>query len=221
MTMRFRNVKSAVEWLLNDYATAGGYRVLGYKDDAIDAEDLAGTRRLVQVFVTGGDFPKDSSFLGPVKHEVTLTIELLTAAKAQVDLSILESESATEAQIIAALAASRKASQLADSDLDEFVDVIFNVLMDNANMNLGIDPAVDRVANRWIPNWKKGSPIQRGETVAMSASMELSFRVMEDLSGVIPVTPTVGQAVKSQIKIATDEDGEPGEGLAGVLVGGN
>jgi len=219
MTMNFRLVKTGIEGILSNYASTGGYRVLGYNDDAIDAEDLLGTRRLVQVYADGGDF-NGGGFNGPAKHDVTFAIDLLTSAKAQVDLTVIDDETSTAVEIAAAMAAAQAASKLANDDLDEFIDVIFNLLMDNTNLNMGVSELVASVGNRWIPKWKKSKPMTRGDMVVLHATMDLTCRVMEDFAGVTPVAATEGEAVKTIFKLKTDEDAELDDGLAASQAGG-
>lgn len=215
--MRFRNIKSWLVSYLGAHATAGGYRVLGYKDDAIDASKLSGSDRLVQVFVKGGEFPKNASaHHGPVMHDVNLSVELLTSATASVDLSVLESESATDGQRAAALTAMEKATKAADDDADEFLDIIYQHLMAADQQDLGYP---DEVANRWVLRWTKGAPIMRGSRVVIPVTIDFGFRTVEDLTGETPKTPTSGELVTAEIKTTTTEDDDP-EGGAAVTVGG-
>lgn len=220
MTMMFRTAKAALQALLAGYASTGGYRVMGYKADALDASDLSGARRLVQVYASEGDFPKgNSAFNGPSRHEPVYAIELMTSKAAEVDLTVLENESATAVELAAAIAASQEATALADDDLDEFIDVVFNLLMDNRNMNLDMDTASYRITDRWIPKWKKSAPMQRGQLVTIHARLDFTCRMVEEFLGLTPVSAEEG-AVKTELQIATDEDGEPGEALAASQAGG-
>ena len=215
--MRFRDVKAWLVNYLGAHATAGGYRVLGYQDDAIDARKLLDSDRLVQVFVKSGDFQKNaSSSHGTVMHDVTVSVEMLTAQTASVDLSVLESESASDVQRAAALTASEKATALADDDADEFIDTIYQHLMDNEQQDLGFE---GYVANRWAAKWNKGAPIMKGSTVVIPASIDFSFRCVENITGASPVTPTAGHLIEAEIKTTTTEDADP-EGGAAVTVGG-
>jgi hypothetical protein len=215
--MRFRNIKSWLVSYLGTHATAGGYRVLGYKDDAIDASNLSDSNRLAQVFVKGGDFPKNASaHHGPVMHDVNVSVELLTSATASVDLSVLESETATDGQRAAAIASAEKATALADDDADEFFDTIYQLLMAADQQDLGYP---DEVANRWAARWTKGAPIMRGSRVVIPVTIEFGFRTVEDLTGVQGIAPTSGELVTAEIQTTTTEDADP-EGGAAVTVGG-
>jgi hypothetical protein len=215
--MRFRSIKAWLVSYLGTHAAAGGYRVAGYKDDAVAADFLSGANRLVQVFVKSGEIPRDaSSFNGPVSHDVTVAVELLTAAKASADLSVLESPTATAGQISSALAATQKATEVADADADEFFDAIYQLLMAADQQDLGFE---GEVANRWAGRWHKGAPFMRGEYVIVSVTIEFSFRTFEDLTGETPKAPTTGHLIAATIETTTTEDADP-EGGAAVTVGG-
>ncbi len=215
--MQFRMVKAWLVAYLASHATAGKFRVVGYGDTDIDASRLRNPNRLVQVFAKSGDFPvKASAFTGPSAHDVSLTVELLTAASSSVDLSALSDPNATPGDIAAALAASQKAAQLADDDADEFVEVIYQLLMANDQQDLGYP---GEVAGRWVSNWKKGSPLNRGENVILPCTIDFGFRVEEAFTGVDVLTPEPGEAVRVAINASADETGTPQEGSA-VLAGG-
>lgn len=214
--MQFRSVKGWLASYLAAHAAVGGFRVVGYNDSEIDASQLRGTNRLVQVFVKSGQFPKAGSFHGPVIHDVSMGVELLTAASASVDLTVLNDPDAEAGDIAAALAASHKAAKLADDDFDDLFEVVYQLLMANDQEDLGFP---GEVANRWAASWTKGMPLTRGANVIISGTIEFSFRVAEDLLGVFPVVPTAGEAVRVAIDASANEDGTPQPGSA-VLAGG-
>lgn len=215
--MMFRHVKDWIVDYLGRNASRNGFRVVGFNDSDIDASQLRGTSRLVQVFVRSGEMPaKSSPFVGPVVHDVSVAVELLTACASSVDLSVLESETATPAQIATALAASQKAAQLADEDFDELFEVVYRLLMANDVQDLGYPGEVSR---RWSPSWKKAAPLNRGESVIIAGSIEFGFQVSESLTGLYPVTPTADGAIRVAINASANEGGTPQEGSA-VLAGG-
>lgn len=216
MTMGFRLVKAGVESILSTYASTGGYRVLGHNEDGIAAEDLLSTRRLVQVYSDSGKL--SGSFNGPAIHDVVLAVDLLTSAKAQVDLTTIDDDEATDEERAIALAASQSASKLANDDMDEFIETVFGVLVNNQNINLGVSESVAIVANRWVPDWKISKPMTRGDMVVLHATMDLKFRVNEDFAGL--ALDTAGTVIKTTFELTTDEDAEPDSGLAASEVGG-
>jgi hypothetical protein len=217
MTMQFRTVKADLVARLEDNATTYGYRVAGYNDNSIDAAELVGDYRLVQIYAKGGQIPKNTSAVnGPVEHVLNLQVDLLAAAVCSVDLSILESETATDADRASALSASTRAAANADDSADELFEAVFQVLMDNRYRDLEMP---GEVADLWVSDWNKGSAIDRGNHVVIPISVTLSIRMMEDLDGSTPKTPVSGEAVTVAINASADTDGTPQEGTA-VTAGG-
>lgn len=215
--MQFRTIKAWLVGYLGAHAAAGGFRIVGYNDASIGATQLIGANRLLQIFVSGGDIPaKSSPKSGPVVHDVAVSVELLTACAASVDLTVLNDPTATAGDIAAALAASQKAASLADDDWDQFFDVVFNLLMANDQQDLGHK---GEVGSRWVKGWRKGNPMNRGATVIIPGTIDFSFKVTEELTGCAVVVPTTDQAVRVAINASADETGTPQEGSA-VLAGG-
>ena len=218
MTMGFITAKAAVQQILADYSATGQYRVLGYDDDANEADYLKGSNRLVQIYNKSGDFPKaGSGYVGSVSHDATMNIDLTTAANAKADLTVLDDPNASASEFATALAASQKATELADADLDDFLEIIYQQVMSAENIYFGLPQGT--ISNRWVARWNKGNPMMRGGSVIITATMDLTYRINEDLTGVTPKTATPDEAVSTEIKTTTDEDSEP-QGGAGVLVGG-
>ncbi len=149
-------------------------------------------------------------------HKVDVSVELLTACPAAVDLTVLDNPAATSVQIAAALAASQKATARADDDFDEFFETVYGLLMANDQLDLG-HPG--EVGGRWVSDWKKGSPLNRGENIIIPGSINFSFRVAEDLLGSTPTVPTADEAVSIAINASANDVGTPQEGSA-VLAGG-
>lgn len=178
MAMRFRTVKSAIVTLLGA-AAAGRYRVAGYQDQGLSAEETAGSSRLVQVFYSQGEFPKSQSGWGPYSHEVVMKINLIASEAAAVDLSVLNSELATPTQIAAALAALTPAAEGADNSLDELFDHVFQELMKGDNLDFGITSFP--VANQWVENFKKEEISPRGEYAVASGTVTMSLRLEESV----------------------------------------
>ena len=191
MTMGFRTIKDAIATLLSDNAVAGGYRVVGYDDDAVDAEYLKDTNRLVQVYAQSGEFPRSGgAMVGSVTHDLTINIDLTTAKAASADLTVLDNPNSSAAEFAAALAAQQNASDLADADIDEFVDYVYQLLMSPVNQDMGLD--IGFITNRWIPRWSKGKPMPRGGNVIMTATLDIEMRTSEDLIGETPTVATEG-----------------------------
>jgi hypothetical protein len=181
MTMKFRTLKASIVAILG-LAAAGRFRVVGYKQRGVAAEEIVGQLRTVQVFFTGGKFPKAAgSHLGPVMHDVTIKVDLSAAKAAEGDLVALTDPSSTPAEFAAALSSFREAADMADDSLDELGDIVFQILMDGRNLDLGM--GAGNVSPHWIENFDKQGPTARGEYVVMSGSLDLTCRVSEELLG--------------------------------------
>jgi hypothetical protein len=201
--MNFRTVKTAIVNLLG-VSAAGRYRTIGYQKQAESAEGILDSNRTVQVFYSEGKFPKSAGSLnGPVAHEVTILIQLAVAKSAGCDLSVIEDENSTPAQIAAAIAAMQPAAELADESLDELVDVVYQVLMDAA-IDLSL---IAPISNKWIESIRKDQPLPRGDLVVLTGEMMLTFRVTEELTGAA-LTP--GQSIDTEVEFDEDETGKAG-----------
>lgn len=179
--MKFRTVKAAMLSVLGDSAN-GRFIVIGYQRQSKSAEDVLANNRLVQVYYNDGDFPKNAGgYHGSKSHDMVINIDVTVAAKASADLTILNSENATEKQRSVALAAVQTAAEKADDQIDEIIDVLYQIIMDARNDNLGLDTGT--IANRWIDRIQKDIQIEHGGLVVKVASMKYSCRVSEDVPG--------------------------------------
>lgn len=216
--MQYRTLKAAVVALLGA-AAAGRFRVVGYKPHGMAAEEALGVLRTVQVFYTGGKFPKNAgSHLGPMMHDVTLKIDLAVASATQGDLAALTDPASTAADFAAALTSFQEAAELADTDLDELADIVWQILMDGRNIDLGM--GAGNVANRWIDGIDKTGPGPRGEYVAMSGSMDLTCRVSESLLGDPGVAAAATGAVLTEIETNMPDSVSADTAPAAILDGG-
>jgi hypothetical protein len=179
--MNFRTIKAAIVSVLGAGA-AGKYRVIGYQEESMAAEESIDTLRSVQVFYSDGDFPKSSGGLSwDVMHDITFSLRLTVAKAAKVDLAVLQNPSSTQLQYATALAALQKAGSLADDSMDEMIDDIYQTIMDARQIDLGL--AVDAVTDRWIESARKNDPIPRGQYAVITGSMELTCSSDEEVLG--------------------------------------
>ena len=209
--MNFRSIKSAIVTLLGS-AAAGRYRTIDFKADKTGAGGVVNSDRSVQVYNTSGDFPQNAgSPSGPVMHDVVVKIELMASAKAQGDLATLSDATASEADRAIALTAFQDATLVADDSIDELINIIYQILMDAENLDLGYD---DPISDRWVPSWNKADPIQEGELVTFLASMNLTYRIDEQLTGATPTPATPDEAVDTNIEITQDDEDDMQDGAA-------
>jgi len=203
MTMMFRTVKDSVVSILGA-AAAGRYRVSGYQELDLAADEIVGADRLVQAFYKRGDFPKSASGRGPFAHDVRMHLKLTVSQPAFADLTVLDDPAATPVQLAAALAALEPAGEKAEDAMNEFIDIIYTTLMAGDNLDLG---NLYKVANRWIPDVEKSDTIHRGEFAVVGAIMPLEFRVQEEV-------PTTAKADLDFVSndLSIQDDGAPKAG---------
>jgi hypothetical protein len=199
--MNFRKVKTSIENILikaenNRYVTVGFQR---QSKSAIESLDFS---RMVQVYYSSGDFDKSAGRLnGPVQHDVTFNIDLTVSKAAEGDMSAIINPSATQQDIIDALANFSEASQLTDESIDQLINIIYQELMDAENYDLGMDVGI--VSNRWINRIQKNDPLPQGEYVTITASMQLMCRMVEIVEGDTG-TPG-GKVFDTVVDIANDD----------------
>lgn len=202
--MNFETLRDNIETILIN-AAAGRYQLAVGQNQSTASEEVEDLR-MVTIYYMTGDFPKSSGVInGPVQHDPTFKIEFLVSAASTADLSVLDNPDSTTAEIIAALSAMQTASKLADVLMDSLFAIIFQILMDTRNQDLGFSKGV--VSNRWVNQFEKDTPIQRGELVTLTASCLLTCRIQEEVTGDTGVTPEIAE-YKSNLKINEDETQE-------------
>lgn len=188
MTMLFRTLKANLTTILGA-AAAGQYTVVGYQQQTIDAKEVLGLRRRVQVFFDSGDFSKGKAGVASsTQHEITYRVELTVSASAKGDLTVINNPASTDPQRATAIAAFQTAASEADDSLDEFFDLIYQVLMDADNLDIGTSGPPYAVSNRWVSGMRKSSIIPQGEYVILTGSIDYTCQAIENITGAI-VTP--------------------------------
>ena len=185
-SMRFRQIKKSLVCNIYGPAENGRFQTIGFPRQGRAAEEVVGCKRMLTVYYDAGTFPKSGgSQRGPNNHEFSFGLGLMVAQPAMMDLNILNREGVTAAEIAAAIQGSQEASDLADDSLDEFIDIIYQITMDARNRDFGIEIAKDGFlpADRWLNQIQKQQPVPRGEYVVVTASMRLTGKVPENLTG--------------------------------------
>lgn len=197
--MKFRTIKDAIIDLLGASA-AGQYQVAGYQKQVKSSDEVIDNDRLIQVYYGRGDFPKSGgSMHGPNDHNMTFRIDFTLSKAAEVDLSVIENPASTTPQLKAAILAAALAGKLADDSMDELFDIIYQIIMDAENIDLGLDVGI--VSNRWLGDFQKDEPLQRGELVTLTATAQLTCKASEDITGETPIT---GNAIDTTLNIEDD-----------------
>lgn len=206
MTMKFRTIKDNIVKILVDNSK-NCFQVVGHQRQTLSAEDTKGNDRLVQVFYSFGDFPESSSSaIGPVQHDVNYRIELIVSADAKTNLKVLDNPNSSAAEIQAALSSSLEASAVADDELDELYELVYQILMDANNYELGMD--IGDISNRWVNQFQKNDPLDRGECIVLTGSMFLKARTPEEIVGISAVPN--GDIQDVTIDIADDDTEKTG-----------
>jgi hypothetical protein len=179
--MKFRTTKKAIQKLLAS-SSLGNFRVIGFQKQSKSSDEVLNNNRTVQVYFSEGQFLKSAGRMkGPKAHDITIEIDMTASAKAQADLSILDSTTATESQKAVALAGLKEAAEIADDKVDELIDRVYQILMDARNIKLGL--ATGEVSSRWIDRITKDTTIEYGDLVVKTANMKYTCRVLEEVLG--------------------------------------
>lgn len=179
--MMFREVKEALKNLLAENSE-NRFRVIGFQRQSKATDEVFNNDRLVQVYYSEGTFLKSAGRMkGSKTHDLTIEIDMTASAKAIVDISILDSSTATEQQKAAALAGLKEAAESADEKIDELIDYVYQILMDARNDKIGFNSG--EVSSRWIGGITKDAVIERGDLVVKTANMKYTCRVQEEIQG--------------------------------------
>lgn len=186
--MNFRTLKQSIIDNVLVPAEQGQYVTSGYQGQRKDSEVINDNRQ-VTVYYSEGEMPKGAGqSYGDVMHDTTFLIELAVATAAEVDLATLNDDDATQSEKATALRNINEAGKIADDQMDELIDVVYQVLMDNRNEQMGLNPPADRpnlkpVSGRWIDQIRKDNPSDDGEFLVLTASMRLTCRIEETVTG--------------------------------------
>jgi hypothetical protein len=175
--MKAFELKKSIEALLESNAR-GRYAVIGAKRKSEAADIFAAPQ--VSVFYADGSFDKRKSGVNsPYHHDAAFNIHILVAAKAKVNLAVLQNPAATPDQLAAALAESDNAAIAVDEKMEQIIDTLFDIIMSPVNADLGTDCN----PGRWITQIKKHNQEPVGAIVTAVASMTLAAQAEEEVSG--------------------------------------
>lgn len=179
--MNFRIIKQAIVDVLGA-AAANRFQVIGFQRQTKDAEEVKGNNRLIQVWYSGGDFSRSSGRqTGPSQHKSSFKIGLTVSAPANVNLSAINSPSASPAQIAAALAGLQESAYEVDTQYDELLGIVYQILMDGRNFDLQLEKGM--VSSRWIDSMRKDDPQPNGSLVVLTGIINYSCNTVEEVVG--------------------------------------
>lgn len=213
--MFFRTLKQSIIDNVLVPAEQGRWVTHGNQGQRKDAEVINDNRQ-VTVYYSEGDIPKDASAsYGDVAHDPVYLIELAVATAAEVDLATLNDDTASQNDKATALRNLSEAGKVADSQIDELIDDVWQTLMDNRNEQMGIKPPEDRpnlkvVSSRWVSQIRKDNPSDDGEFLVLTASMRLTCRIEETVSGEDLPAVTDNAVYDSDIVLDGNEEAKQG-----------
>lgn len=189
--MIFENLRDSIESLLISEQTGFYLTIVGQKQ-SFAAEEFRGDSRTVQLYYSAGDYNRSRSSRQQFEHDCTYSLQYNVSSPAKADLSVLDDSNASTAAKQAALANAQRGYVLADKLMDELRRVITQVIMSPQNDQLGLPRNGTKetryqVSNRWLSNFRKTQPIDKGNLVVIMGSEDLTARVTETVTGVIPV----------------------------------
>ena len=185
--MKYRAVKHKIVDLLSSLA-AGRYQVIGNRKQSKHSDGVKDNSRMVQVYYTQGNFPKNAGGMYTDKaHDTTYDIVLTASAAARGDIAILDDPNSTAEQKAQAIKYIREASETADELIDELTDIIYQIMMDARYDNLLFSKQI--ISNRWIETIQKDNNLEKGDLVVKTVLLKYTCRVMETVTGDTPFAP--------------------------------
>ena len=187
--MGFEVVRDAIESIL--IANQGSlFRTILGQRERIDASEVKDGLRTLQVFYESGDYADQKSGKLTKEHECEYRLEYKLSRAARADLSVLDNDSATPAQLQAALLAADEGSTLADKAMDEFRRIISQILLDPKNRGLGLAGTPTgmgafnyKISRQKLERFRKNQPLQKGGLIVLTASETFTTTVTEVFDG--------------------------------------
>ncbi len=183
------------EFLVNE--SNGEYFVVGHQKQRRNAMALRG-KKMVQVFHSGGSFPRDASSMnGPTQYDAVATVRLTVSESASVDLSVLNDPDSTEAERMIALTDGMDAEERANDSLDDLFSMMFHSIMGGDGEHFGNEDEFT-ISDRWGHDFRKEPCIKTGSLVVINGYYDIGFTCEEIPDGHIPVD---GSIVNGEIDI--------------------
>ncbi|RKY06726.1 MAG: hypothetical protein DRP56_06890 [Planctomycetota bacterium] len=187
--MLFEQVRDKIEALL--LANQGTlFRTIVGQRERVDSAEVKDGLRSLQVFYESGEYSDSKSGKQTKEHDCEYRLEYKLSRAARVDLSVLDNDSATPAQLQAALLAADEGSTLADKAMDEFRRIISQILLDPKNRALGftVTPGTRgqlnyTVSRPKLERFRKNQPLQKGGLIVLTASETFTTTVTETFDG--------------------------------------
>lgn len=206
MSMVFELVKASVVTNILVPNQGSNFITVGYENQVLTADDVLNNKRRVQFRYKKGDFPKNSKRgSGSSQHDMRFEIVLTVSKKTKVDIATINNANSTAQQIAAAIADRELASKRAEDSMDELIGIVYQILESASVYNLGLDTGV--ISGPGIDNIQKGDPVNEGQYVIITATMDLSCRGNESVSGDNGI---VANIIDTSIEIGEDPNENTG-----------
>jgi hypothetical protein len=199
-TKNFTTAVKALAQFLEDNSDNGNkYYVVGYSKQRKNAEDIEGrvSGKLVQVFHSGGSFPRDENGNNTEStYDAVATVRMTVAASSKIDLAVLNSPSSTDQERMDALEEGDYAEQEANDAMDDLFGDMFDLIMGGNGEWFG--GAEYSISDRWGHDFKKETALKKGSIVVVNGYYDIGFKTRE-----IPVgdTPIVGDKIVGEVDV--------------------
>ena len=164
----------------------GRFITVSYKRQGIDAEQIKGALRTIQVFFDAGDYPEKNYVPGNFGHDPVYGIVYEASAASTMDLTVIEDPESTDEQVAAAIIAGKVAELIVDRAIDEMKRFATQILLDPPNRDFTLPK--NTANNARLSGFKKGSPGKLGKLVTLRATETFTAIIEERTTGA-SVTP--------------------------------
>jgi len=191
----------------------GRFITVSYKRQGIDAEQIKGALRTIQVFFDAGDYPEKGYVPGNFTHDVSFGIVYEASAASTMDLAVIENPASTESEIAAAIINGKVAEERVDRAIDEMRRFATQILLDPPNEDFTLPKYT--VNNARLTGFKKGSPGKLGKLVTLRATETFTAIIEERTTGstVTPAAQPVVDITNDQRPIDKSEGNSPKSGV--------
>ena len=220
--MQFEIVRDNIESLLIANET-GLFRTVSGQKLRIDAEEVKGILRSVQIFYESGEYTDEKSGKQQKEHECEYRLEYKLSSAATADLTILNNPDAPAVDYQTALASATDASRIADHAMDAFRRIISQILLDPKNRGAFLTPVISSAGTKQygtnrlkLKGFRKNQPLRQGSLIVLTASETFTTTVTETFDGADVVT-----GADSPITMDTgmsNADGDPDDGQSNLSV---
>lgn len=176
--------KEVLNYLATLLATDGSFSVID--PQAAYHEDESGTKPIVEMHISGGDFfAPGSSPTGDKLHSFTIEIHVIASASAKYDLSVIENPSSTEEEVATAMIAGLGAANIAYGIIFEVFSLIFDLINNRANYDFGLEKYT--LKKKELGKYNIERHVTSGNLATVHGMSKIDLLVVEPVEGVTPI----------------------------------